>query len=99
MVEWDKDGRKALFFHLAFVPVYFPIFQDFDLTDLHLRVDYKLMDTDNVPHRKLPPHYVSLIYVNSKIEEKSRCESSIPNAVILSMQNYSISMIHWNIRH
>ena len=42
MEEWDKDGRKALFFHLAFVPVDFPVFQNFDLTDLHLSVDYKL---------------------------------------------------------
>ena len=70
MEEWDKDGRKALFFHLAFVPVDFPVFQNFDLTDLHLSVDYKLIDTDSIPQRKLPPHHVSLIYINSKIGEK-----------------------------
>ena len=70
MVEWEKDGRKALFCHIAFVPVDFPVFQNFDLTDLHLSVDCKLVDTDSIPHRKLPPHHVSLVYINRKTEQK-----------------------------
>lgn len=72
MVQWHKDGREALFFHQAFVLVDFPIFQNFDLNDLHLSIDYKLSDIESNPQRQLPPHHASLVYLNSKTKETIR---------------------------
>jgi hypothetical protein len=93
--ECNQDGRHALFFHQSFKEMDFSIFQNFTLTDLHLSVDRKLIDTTSTPHRKLPPHHISLVYANKLGETITvRIENSIHQTDIYAKQHVADGSIN-----
>lgn len=88
--ECNQDGRHALFFHQSFIEIDFPIFQNFRLTDLHLSVDRRLIDTTCTPHRKLPPDHISLVYVNKAGETITVRIENISNQIEIYAKQHVI---------